>query len=116
VERGADYVLSLKDNHPLLAEEVASYFEHAQQDRTLDARPLKTSREAAYYLTSRGPDAEVLGRLIRRHWAARNELHWVLDMVFDEDRLRIRDRNAATNLALLRKLSLTLRGGGLEEG
>jgi predicted transposase YbfD/YdcC len=40
--------------------------------------------------------------------AARNELHWVLDMVFDEDRSRIRDRNAATNLALLRKLSLTL--------
>jgi predicted transposase YbfD/YdcC len=68
----------------------------------------KTSRETAYYLTSRGPDAEILGRLIRRHWAVESELHWVLDMVFDEDRSRIRDRNAATNLALLRKLSLTL--------
>jgi hypothetical protein len=32
----------------------------------------------------------------------------VLDMVFDEDQSRIRDRNAATNLALLRKLGLAL--------
>jgi predicted transposase YbfD/YdcC len=68
----------------------------------------KTSVEKAYYLSTCAPDAERLGWLARRHWSVENELHWVLDMTFDEDRSRIRDRNAATNLALLRKLALAL--------
>jgi hypothetical protein len=40
--------------------------------------------------------------------AIENELHWVLDMTFDEDRSRVRDRNSTMNLALLRKLALSL--------
>jgi predicted transposase YbfD/YdcC len=68
----------------------------------------KTSVEKAYYLSSHAPDAARIGGLARPHWSIENELHWVLDMVFDEDQSRIRDRNAATNLALLRKLALAL--------
>ena len=37
-----------------------------------------------------------------------HSLHWVLDVVFHEDHSRIRDRRAAQNFALLRKLALTL--------
>lgn len=158
VERGADYLLALKANQPLLHDEVAAYFEHARNDRTLDATPLsnnetcdkghgrlevrrtfcsddiawmserarwkglrtivmverertmgdETSVEKAYYISTLAPDAERLGTLVRRHWSIENELHWVLDMTFDEDQSRIRDRTAATNLALLRKLALAL--------
>ncbi len=68
----------------------------------------KTSVEKAYYLSTDAPDAARLGRLARRHWSVENELHWVLDMTFDEDHSRIRDRIGATNLALLRKLALAL--------
>ena len=68
----------------------------------------ETSVEKACYLGSHAPDTARIGGLARRHWSIENELHWVLDMVFDEDQSRIRDRNAATNLALLRKLALAL--------
>ena len=66
------------------------------------------SVERAYYLSTLSADAARLNELARRHWSVENELHWVLDMTFDEDHSRIRDRNSATNLALLRKLALAL--------
>jgi predicted transposase YbfD/YdcC len=44
------------------------------------------------YLTTRSADPKRLGEIIRRHWAIENELHWVLDMTFDEDHSRVRDR------------------------
>lgn len=44
------------------------------------------------------------------HWTIENQLHWVLDVVLDEDAARSRKDNAPQNLALLRKLALnTLR-------
>ena len=42
------------------------------------------------------------------HWGIENELHWVLDVTFREDASRVRERNAARNLALLRKIALNL--------
>jgi hypothetical protein len=35
-------------------------------------------------------------------------LHWQLDVTFREDDSRIRDRNAAQNFALLRRVALSL--------
>ena len=35
-------------------------------------------------------------------------MHWVLDVTFREDDSRVRDRTAARNLALLRKIALNL--------
>lgn len=52
--------------------------------------------------------AEQLGRLIRRHWAIENELHWVLDVVFGEDANRTRDRNASANLGVIRRTAVSL--------
>ena len=37
-------------------------------------------------------------------------MHWVLDVTFREDDSRVRDRRAARNLALLRKIALNLVG------
>ena len=39
----------------------------------------------------------------RAHWGVES-LHWVLDMVLEEDRSRARDKNAAQNLALIRRM------------
>jgi predicted transposase YbfD/YdcC len=50
----------------------------------------------------------VLAQAIRRHWSIENALHWVLDVTFREDDSRVRDRTAARNLALLRKIALNL--------
>lgn len=76
-----------------------------ERERTVGGQ---SSLEKAYYLTTHAPDPALLGQLVRRHWSIENELHWVLDMTFDEDSSRIRNRNATMNLALLRKLALAL--------
>jgi predicted transposase YbfD/YdcC len=49
-----------------------------------------------------------LGILIRSHWSIENQLHWVLDMVMDEDQVRNRKHHGPENIALLRKLALNL--------
>ena len=45
---------------------------------------------------------------MRGHWRIENCLHWQLDVTFREDESRIRDRKAAANLALLRRVALSL--------
>jgi predicted transposase YbfD/YdcC len=61
-----------------------------------------------YYVSSREAEAEQMGRIIRGHWGVENSVHWVLDMVFNDDRSRARVGHAAENLALLRRLALNL--------
>ena len=55
-----------------------------------------------------GRSAKMLATAIRRHWAIENSQHWVLDVAFDEDRRRQQDRNAAANLAAVRRLAISL--------
>lgn len=43
----------------------------------------------------------------RQHWSIENNLHWQLDVSFNEDNQR-KKRNAAQNISLVNKLSLTL--------
>ena len=71
----------------------------------------KAEAEIRYFLTSCGDDPSVLVQAIRRHWSIENALHWVLDVTFREDDSRVRDRTAARNLALLRRIALNLLGG-----
>jgi predicted transposase YbfD/YdcC len=68
----------------------------------------RTHQETRYYLSSLDPDATRLNQIIRRHWAIENELHWVLDVVFNEDQSRIRQGCAAENAGILRKLALSV--------
>jgi predicted transposase YbfD/YdcC len=70
----------------------------------------KESVEVAYYVSSSGAAALVLARGIRLHWGIENGCHWVLDVVFGEDRCRARHGHAAENLAWLRKIVLSLLG------
>jgi predicted transposase YbfD/YdcC len=67
-----------------------------------------TSQEVRYYLSSLPADAVRLNRIVRTHWRIENELHWVLDVVFDEDQSRVRRGYADQNLALVRRIALSL--------
>ncbi len=49
-----------------------------------------------------------MGGLARSHWVIENGLHWVLDVAFREDESRTRDTNAGANLALLRRVAVSL--------
>ena len=69
----------------------------------------KTSTEKRYYITSLAPNATALAKAIRRHWTVENNLHWSLDVAFNEDLCRIKHKQAAANFAALRRFSLALR-------
>jgi predicted transposase YbfD/YdcC len=68
----------------------------------------KVTAEIRHYLSSAKLPPEALAAAIRSHWRVENGLHWVLDVTFREDASRVRERNAARNLALLRKVALNL--------
>jgi len=65
-------------------------------------------RETRLYISSLAPDAERLARAIRSHWSVENRLHWVMDVIFNDDQMRARTKYAAHNLALLKHITLNL--------
>lgn len=64
--------------------------------------------EYRYYITSWSEKADALQQRIRAHWGIENLLHWVKDVVFGEDTNSIAAPAAATAMALIRNLSITL--------
>jgi predicted transposase YbfD/YdcC len=68
----------------------------------------KTSHEVRYFIGSKKAGAKYYGQGLRDHWGIENSLHWKLDVLFDEDRNRVSRRNGAENLALLRRLTISL--------
>jgi len=67
-----------------------------------------TEMVVRYFLLSRPwPAARVL-EIVRTHWTIENQLHWVLDVVLNEDRARNRKGHGPENIAILRKLALNL--------
>jgi predicted transposase YbfD/YdcC len=68
----------------------------------------KITREVMFYLSSLPCDAAVIGRAIRTHWGIENQLHWVLDVTWGEDKSRIRRGHGGENMALLRRLAISI--------
>lgn len=64
--------------------------------------------EVRYYIASFSASATQMLAATRNHWGIENEVHWVLDVIFNEDATRIRDANSTQNLVLLRHLALNL--------
>lgn len=76
------------------------------KSRTL--RGQKETTEIHYYISSNRLEAEALNNIAQAHWGIENQLHWRLDVVFNEDKACIRNGNAAENIALLRKWALNI--------
>ena len=64
--------------------------------------------EPRYYISSAMLSAERAGKAIRGHWAIENQLHWVLDVTFDEDQSRLRKGFGARNMAVVRHFAINL--------
>jgi len=150
LERGADYLLAVKDNQPTLAEDVKLTFETAVDEKLLytttlddghgrvemreywqcmDLSRLRTakewpglkslgkvvsyrfdnggceSEETRYYISSLGRGVRRMAKGVRGHWGIENQLHYVLDVSFSEDRLRVRKGNGAENLGVIRHVA-----------
>ena len=152
IQQEGDYVLSLKGNHGLLHEDVATYFtsslspeiavqtvngdhgrietrsvrvtdeiEWLKRDHSWEGlksivavtakRELgeKVTEETRYFISSlSASNPEKLEYAVRAHWAIENNLHWVLDLAFDEDSNRTRIGYSAANLAVIRHIALNL--------
>ena len=76
--------------------------------QSLDHATEKTTEEVRYFISSLPAKAKRLAGAIRQHWSIENGLHWVLDVAFNEDRMRQRDRNGIENLALLNRLAVSM--------
>lgn len=151
-DKGADYILAVKDNQGQLLEGIKDSFRmlpadavaeeidcgHGRVERRTCAviadlslveqaepwtglrglvrieaeRYHKTTgaqeREIRYYITSLRPQATQLNQAIRQHWGIENKLHWVLDIGFREDQDRKRQKHAAQNFSLLKRIALNL--------
>ncbi|MBK1839808.1 transposase, partial [Azospirillum sp. YIM B02556] len=42
------------------------------------------------------------------HWGIENQLHWVLDVVFNDDQSRLRKGHGALNMAVVRHFAINL--------
>jgi len=67
-----------------------------------------SQQETAYYITSLDPDAERILNATRQHWSIENQLHWVMDVTFNEDQMRTRQGNSPQNLIVLRNIALNI--------
>lgn len=65
-------------------------------------------QQTAYYISSLCAGALTFAQGIRGHWLIENQLHWVKDVVFGEDRSSIRPSGAATNFSIVRSIVLNL--------
>ena len=68
----------------------------------------KQTSETSYYICSFDAKVGVFSESVRSHWGIENGLHWVMDVVFGEDRSRIRKGHAAENMSFLRRFATTL--------
>ena len=157
-DKGADYLLALKDNWPALCAEVERFFADPESDAcerhdTFDRahgrvetrrhavchridwlksdrrfpgewrfkdlamiamveaeveRNGETSIERRYFLSSAKLSAKRFATAVRTHWHIENRLHWVMDVVFHDDLMRLRTENGPANMAAVKHISLNL--------
>ncbi len=67
-----------------------------------------TSEDVRYFIVSRYLSGKRFAQSVRGHWAIENSLHWVLDVTFNEDQSRARERKLADNLSWLRRFGISL--------
>jgi predicted transposase YbfD/YdcC len=64
--------------------------------------------DTRYYISSAEASAERLAEAVRGHWRIENQLHWTLDVTFNEDQSRLRKGHGAKNMAVVRHFAINL--------
>lgn len=68
----------------------------------------KIEHERRYYLCSKVLPVKTFANVVRAHWGIENRLHWVLDVVFDEDQCRMRTGHGPQNMAICNHIAMNL--------
>lgn len=66
----------------------------------------KKTTERRYYINSLPMNASRFSQAVRTHWTIENQLHWSLDVSFNEDQCRVRKDNAPENFSIIRQITL----------
>jgi predicted transposase YbfD/YdcC len=61
-----------------------------------------------YFLSSLPLDARLFAKAARAHWGIESRLHWVLDVVFHDDLMRLRTEHGPKNMATIKHMALNL--------
>lgn len=76
------------------------------ESKRTDKKTGATSDQTRYYISSHKGGAQMHNQSIRAHWAIENNLHWVLDVVMNEDGQRNYKGNAPQNMNMVKKLAM----------
>ena len=66
--------------------------------RRIDKKSAAESLETRFYIASLSPDPKAVLEAVRAYWGVENNLHWTMDVTFDEDRCRTRKDDSPLNL------------------
>ena len=64
--------------------------------------------EDRYFITSSTLPAKHILSSVREHWGIENKVHWILDVIFDEDQCRLRKDHSAKNISTIRRWVLNM--------
>lgn len=70
----------------------------------------KTSEETRYFIISKDLGVVKFATAVRTHWGVENSLHNFLDVTLHEDYSRVRNRNAAVNISIMRRMAVNKIG------
>lgn len=79
-----------------------------KSERAQKNNPEKVTTQTHFYISSTIGSTKFFNHCVRHHWSIENNLHWQLDVVFSEERQRIRHDHGSGNFATLRKMALQL--------
>lgn len=72
-------------------------------------RDQKEYYEKHYYISSlKDNEAVVFAKGIRQHWSIENKLHWVKDVIQNEDDCLIKEKPIVANLSLIKSVTISL--------
>ena len=76
--------------------------------RRIDKKSAAESLETRFYIASLSPDPKAVLEAVRAYWGVENNLHWTMDVTFDEDRCRTRKDDSPLNFAVTRHASFNI--------
>jgi predicted transposase YbfD/YdcC len=103
-ERRRASVIALPENAPSFPG-LAGFGRIENERQTAKGKP---SVFTHYVALSKSMSPKKMMTTVRDHWGVENNLHWPLDVVFNEDDARTRKNHAPQNLSFIRRMALDI--------
>jgi predicted transposase YbfD/YdcC len=101
--------VSVWDNYQDLPQKINNKFQEIKNIIKVERsgiRGKKQYEETVYYISSKSETATEVGKKIKNHWGIENQLHWVKDVVMEEDISLIKNEKAAINISVIKSIGI----------